>query len=188
MATNCQLADRTSIRAFRAGKQILIVAEGELPTPGFTVDIAPSPLRIFPQQFNLLRCPKPGIWPQVVTPYRVAETFAYPEDQPKVTVHHAEGTDQVTIEDCGTTLSTFADTVRGDAGKQCPPGSDQATGLSRNLSFEEAFAKAVANLPPVQNPVPDALTRVEVVEIGGLFGGIAGFRDLFVRICRTTDA
>jgi hypothetical protein len=29
-----QLAERNSIRAFRAGRYILIVAEGDLPTPG----------------------------------------------------------------------------------------------------------------------------------------------------------
>jgi hypothetical protein len=33
----------------------------------------------------------------------------------------------------------------------------------------------------------DVLVRVQVVEIGGLFGGIAGFNDLFVRVCRTHD-
>jgi hypothetical protein len=31
------------------------------------------------------------------------------------------------------------------------------------------------------------LERIQVVEIGALFGGIAGFRDMFVRICRTHD-
>jgi hypothetical protein len=39
----------------------------------------------------------------------------------------------------------------------------------------------------VKSPPADALSRVEVVEIGGLFGGIAGFHDLFVRVCRTHD-
>lgn len=147
-------------------------------------------LRIFPQQFDLMRCPKPGIWPQVVTSYRYAETVAFPEDQDVVTVHHAEGSDAVSIEDCGVELSTFAKAVTGDtdnAAKQCPPGADQATGMSKTLSFDEAFAKAVANLPPVKSPPADALSRVEVVEIGGLFGGIAGFHDLFVRVCRTHD-
>lgn len=187
MPTSCQLAERTGIRAFRAGKQILIVAEGNLPTPGFTVDITPSLLKIFPQQYDLMRCPKPGIWPQIVTPYRYAETVAFPEDQDVVTVHHADGSDAVTIEPCGPELSTFAKTVAGDGSKQCPPGSDQATGLSKSLSFDEAFAKAVANLPPVHNPPADALERVEVVEVGGLFGGFAGFHDLFVRVCRTVD-
>jgi len=56
MTANCQLAQRTLLRAFRAGKYVLIVAEGELPTPGFDVDIEQSPLRIFPPQFNSSTC------------------------------------------------------------------------------------------------------------------------------------
>src|ERR1700738_5388648 len=88
-----QLAQRDTIQAFRAGRYILIVAKGDLPTPGYEVDIEPSLLQIFPQQYNLVRRSRPGIWPQVVTPYTVAEVFAYPEDQAVVTVHHAGGQD-----------------------------------------------------------------------------------------------
>jgi hypothetical protein len=50
-----ELAQRNRIRAFRLGGYVLIVAEGDLPTPGYEVDIQQSPLRIFPQQYNLLR-------------------------------------------------------------------------------------------------------------------------------------
>jgi hypothetical protein len=187
MTVTCELAERTRVRAFRAQQYVLILAEGELPTPGFDVDIAQSPLRIFPPQFNLLRCPRPGIWPQHVTPYRYAETVQFPADQPTVTVHHAAGTDQVEIEGCGTELSSYVQAISGDADRQCPPGADEATGFSRNLSFEEAFANARANLPPLTTTVADALETIRVVEIGGLFGGFAGFNDLFVRICRTHD-
>lgn len=187
MTSRCQLAQRSSIRAFRSGQYVLIVAEGELPTPGFNVDIVPSLLRIFPQQFNLVQCPKPGVFTQVVTPYRYAEPVRFPEDQPTVTVHHADGSDAVDIEDCGPELAGFTQAISGDPDRPCPEGADEATGFSDNLSFDEAFANAVANLPPIDPPVPDALSRVQVVEIGGLFGGIAGFRDMFVRICRTHD-
>ncbi|MGH4007538.1 MAG: hypothetical protein ACRDTH_05115 [Pseudonocardiaceae bacterium] len=187
MTVTCELAQRTLIRAFRAHDYVLIIAEGELPTPGFNVDIALSPLRIFPQQFNLLRCPRPGIWPQVVTPYRYAETVRFPADQPAVTVHHADGTDQVDIEECGEELAGYVRAISGDADQPCPDGADQATGFSKNLSFDEAFANARANLPPVKSPVADGLEQIQVVAIGGLFGGIAGFHDLFVRICRTHD-
>ncbi|MGH3871789.1 MAG: hypothetical protein ACRDSR_09815 [Pseudonocardiaceae bacterium] len=183
----CELAQRTSIRAFRVQQYVLIIVEGELPTPGFDVDITQSPLLIFPPQFNLLRCPRPGIWPQVITPYHYAETVPFPADQPTVTIHHADGSDQVDIEPFGKELAQFARAVSGNAERPCPEGADQATGFSRNLSFDEAFANALANLPPVESPGADILTRVQVLEIGGLFGGIAGFRDLFVRICRTHD-
>lgn len=187
MTVTCELAQRTKIRAFRAQQYVLIIAGGELPMPGFKVDIAQSPLKIFPQQFNLLRCPRPGIWPQVITPYRYAETVRFPADQPTVTVHHADGTDQVDTEECGKELTEYVRAINGDADRPCPQGADQATGFSKNLSFDEAFANARANLPPVKSPVSDTLEQIQVVAIGGLFGGIAGFNDLFVRICRTHD-
>jgi hypothetical protein len=44
-----QLAQRSDIRAFRAGRYILIVANGELPDPGYDVDIEPSVLQTLPR-------------------------------------------------------------------------------------------------------------------------------------------
>ena len=77
---------------------------------------------------------------------------------------------------------------RGSPDRPCPPDADEATGFSSNLSFDEAFAQTLANLPPLNlTGTADVLVRVQVVEIGDSFGGIAGFNDLFVRICRTHD-
>ncbi len=187
MSDGRELAGRSWIRAFRAAQQILIVAEGDLPTPGHEVDIKQNPIRIFPPHFDLLRCPRPGVWPDVITPFRYAETVRFPEDRPTVTVHHADGEDAVEIEDCGEQLQAYARAVGEGADRRCPEGADEATGFSKNLSFDEAFASAVANLPPIESPVADFLARVQVVEIGALFGGIAGFNDLFVRVCRPHD-
>jgi hypothetical protein len=187
MKNSCELAARTGIHAFRIDQDLLLVAEGELPTPGFRVDIQQDPRRIFPPQFSLLRCQLPGIFPQVITPFRYSETVRFPADQATVTVHHADGSDEVSIEDCGDELSAYAEAMHGSPDRPCPPGADEAVGFSKNLSFDEAFARALANLPPLDVPGADILTRVQVMEIGGLFGGIAGFNDLFVRVCRTHD-
>jgi hypothetical protein len=184
-STKCELASRSSVRAFRIPKHVLIVAEGELPDPGFTVDIVQSPLRIFPQQFNLLRCRQPGVFPQVVTPYVYAEIAAFPQDRDQVTVHHADGSDQVDIAEFGSELAGYATAIQGSPNRPCPEGAEEATGFSRTLSFDEAFANALANLPPSDAPFADALARVEVLEVGGLFGGFPGFNHLFVRVCRT---
>ena len=179
--TAWELADRTSIQAFRAGRYLLIVAEGDLPTPGYDLDIQQSPIRIFPQHYNLVRRERPGIWPDVVVPYRYAEVVVYPADQDVVTVHHRDGQDRVDIQGCGENLAEFAAVV---APQQTEGGRTpvEATGMSPNLSFDEAFANAMANLPEFTAPHPDALGRVDVVEIGGLFGGFAGFHHLFVRV------
>jgi hypothetical protein len=179
-----KLAERSSIQAFRAGPYVLIVAEGKLPSPGYEIDIVQSPLRIYPPQYDLVARSLPGIYPQVVTPYLYGETVRYPEDQSTVTVHHAEGSDQVEIRDSGTELSAYLQTVSGGTGGEA---ADEATGFSKKLSFDEAFANALASLPERTTTAADAMDRVKVVEIGGLFGGVAGFHDMYVRIRRTQD-
>ena len=176
--TTEELAQRDTIRAFRAGRYILIVAKGELPTPGYDVDIEPSPLRIFPQQYNLLRRSRPGIWPAVITPYTVGEVFVYPEDERKVTVHHADGQDQVDIEESGLDLARFTEVV--SAGGFA--ATNEATGMSSRLRFDEAFANAIANLPKCPPTHPDELTSITVLETGALFGGFAGFHHLYVKV------
>jgi len=177
-----QFARRDKIRAYRAGRYILIVATGELPTPGYDADIEPSPLRIYPQQYNLLQRRRPGMWPQVVTPYTYGELFVYPEDQPTVTVHHADGQDEVDIEQAGQDLAEFSSVVS----QESVGAVDEATGLSSRLSFDEAFADALANLPVHEPSHPDEMTSVKVTEVGALFGGIAGFRHLYVKVQSTT--
>jgi hypothetical protein len=185
--TGWELAQRTRIRAYRAGGYLLIVAEGDLPTPGYDVNIEQSPKRIFPPQFNLLRRERPGVWPDVVQPYRYGEVVLYPPDQSIVTVHHRDGQDEVEIEACGTELAGFA-AVFGDRNNEVAgPAPREATGMSRNLSFDEAFADALAQLPPPATSHPDQLTSVVVTETGGLFGGFAGFHHLYVRIQGSSD-
>jgi hypothetical protein len=181
------LAERNRIRAFRAGRYLLILAEGDLPTAGYEVDIELSPLDVFPPQYQLLRRER-VLLPRVVVPYRYGEVVIYPEDQPTVTVDHADGQDEVNIETCGQDLADFAALVSGEAGETSSrSAAAEAIGMSRRLSFDEAFANALANLPPATPPHPDALTRVQVVDTSGLFGGLPGFHHLVVRVRRTTD-
>lgn len=186
--TAWELAQRERIRAFRAGRHVLITAEGDLPTPGWEVDIQQSPQDVFPPQYDLLQRVRPGVWADVVLPYRYAEVVAYPTDEPTVTVHHRDGADRVGIEECGEDLREFADVVADRRSEPDSPPEREGVGMSRNLSFDEAFAAAVADLPArLDAQHPDALTHVQVVEIGGLFGGIAGFHHLVVRVRGGSD-
>jgi len=178
-----QLAERARIRAFRAGRYVLLLAEGHLPDPGFEVDLRRSPLRIFPQQYDLVQRRRPGFFPAVLVPYRYAEVVRFPVEAPTVVVHHADGSDAVDIEECGEELAGFVAVV-SDGASGTRPGAVEAVGSSAALSFDEAFADAVANLPPVEPPFPDAMDRVVVTDTGALFGGIAGLHHLFVRVRR----
>jgi hypothetical protein len=184
LGTGRELAERRTIRAFRFAGRVLLVAAGELPSPGFRVDIVPSPLRIFPQQFELIRIPLPGFWPQVITPYRYTEIVRYPVGQDVIRVHHADGVDAVRIQESLPGLPHLAAPASG----QAVPAGDEATGFSADLSFDEAFADALAGLPPLDDTgAADRLATVRVIDIAGLFGGIAGFHHLTVRVRRTVD-
>lgn len=55
-----------------------------------------------------------------------------------------------------------------------------ATGVSKNLSFDEAFRDALKKLPPEEPVGTDQLTTVRVVRTYALFGGFAGFHELHV--------
>ena len=61
----------------------------------------------------------------------------------------------------------------------------EATGYSPNLSFDEALANANANMPPASLN-PDQIDHRLVVDTGTLFGGLAGFHHLYVKIRRPT--
>jgi hypothetical protein len=102
-------------------------------------------------------------------------------------VHHRDGQDEVEIQACGEELAGFAAAVGERQNQVAGPAPREATGMSRNLSFDEAFADALAQLPPPATSHPDQLTSVVVTETGGLFGGIAGFHHLYVRIRGGSD-
>jgi hypothetical protein len=57
----------------------------------------------------------------------------------------------------------------------------EATGYSPKLSFDEAFADALAKLRG-EPKHPDELIRCRVVETGAEVGGIAGLRRMFVTV------
>jgi hypothetical protein len=185
MNENWEPATRTELSAFRVLGYVLITARGENPHPGYVVDIRQSLIRIFPPQFALVRRQLPGLWPQQISPYRYAEVISYPVDQSTVRVHHADGFDDVEIQEAAKQLESFISAIRGSEQRPCPPGAEQATGFSRTFSFDEAFADAQARFPESPDTHPDQLVTLEVLETGALIGGFAGFNHLFVRVSRT---
>lgn len=174
----CELASRRSIRAFYLREFLLIVAEGDLPTPCYEVEIEQNLLTVEPPEFVLKRCYTGGFCPEVITPYKESKMFHRRSRPQQIVVHHADGSDTVEVENLGEG-SPLQDSLIASS----KPGGDEAIGRSRNLSFDEAFADALRNLPPL-DPHPDQMDVVIVDEIRGEFGGIAGFRDLVVKVRR----
>jgi hypothetical protein len=178
MALSVRLASRQSVRGFydAADGQILIVAEGEAGA-GDQVEIDEVVPPTTPLAFRVLAVRRPGIWPAIVRPYRVAAFSRVAGDPDRVRVagnvevHHADGVDQVQLAPMPADL----------AGGRSSPRARSSTGYSPSLSFDEAFSDALAGLTGGDD-TPDALLQVRVEEIGGMFGGFAGFHHLYVRL------
>ena len=95
-------AERTAIHAFYSHSQLLIVAEGDLPSPEFEIDIsqvATDEERGTPT-FQLTRRPRPGVTdpPQIRTPFRYGEIFSIGRPPEIVLVRHSTGYDEVNVE------------------------------------------------------------------------------------------
>jgi hypothetical protein len=183
--TRCELARRTSVQAVRVSGGVLIVAHGEAPTADYRIELEQNPLPVDPPEFFLTQCGAPGSWPEAVTPYTVYELFSLAAVPGRIVVHHAEGRDDVQIEQPEQALlgSLYTDEEAG--GLQAPAlQADEAVGLSRTLSMDEAFRDAVRRLPPFGEPRPQRLQEFRIVEIVAQFGGPAGFRHLLVRVRR----
>jgi hypothetical protein len=59
----------------------------------------------------------------------------------------------------------------------------RATGVSQAFDFDEAFTDALRRLPIFQQTDPGLpLPLVDVVAVGALYGGFAGFSHLFMRV------
>jgi len=178
-----ELSTRDSLRAFFGHGHLVLVARGHFPTPGYQADIEQSPIDVFPPEFSVLRRRLPGAYPRVLAPFVHAEVFPLGARPDAVPVHHADGVDDVPVEELDDALPGCAAVLRGAAGVAA--GAESVVGFSSTLSFDEAFADALGKLPPVSAPHPDALATVRVVDSGGMFGGIAGFHHLYVRVERT---
>ncbi|MCA9689334.1 MAG: hypothetical protein KC636_06965 [Myxococcales bacterium] len=249
-----ELATRTSITAYYSRSQLLIIAEGKLPTPDWEIDISQDRRREHPPSFVLSRRPRPGETGNEETPFRYGEIFAIGRPPDHIVLRHADGEDRVPVEftnqelvDIVLSLSLgdnhgdvleiplfddmeenaplpraqqSGDVLVGKAaiGASTPPPGGitggqtgfnlgggglsqetgrhaqagvladinvryrEAVGYSNKLSFDEAFADALKKLPPPALKFPDMMETVEVVHIGGTFGGIAGYHRLEVRI------
>ncbi len=247
-----QLATRTSITAYYSRSQLLIIAEGKLPTPDWEIDISQEHANQPAPTFKLSRRPRPTDTGDEETPFRYGEIFTIGRPPDHIVVRHADGDDRVPVEftnqelvdivlslsledaqsdvveipmlddmgdepssstydsglhhiaasDSSTQLSGGGDVMvgqaipaMGGASINLDPGQSgsgmlndlsvryrESVGYSNKLSFDEAFADALKKLPPPAMKFPDMMETVEVVHIGGTFGGIAGFHRLEVRI------
>lgn len=181
------LASRTRVEAYQLLGHLIIVVEGELPSPGFEVDIEQRPQHGGLASYQIVRRAKAGLWPEVVTPFRYGEMFEVEALPAEIELVHAEGADRVVVL-AERPPAPYEPAETAQQGVEAPvpsgPLEHVATGFSPALSFDEAFADALQNLPSFQPGHPDQLATVRVEEIGALFGGVAGFHQMYVKVKR----
>lgn len=99
MTEQREYAARTSIHAFYSHSQLLIVAEGELPSPEYEIDIGHLSGEDVPT-FQLTRRPRPTAEsvPPKATPFRYGEIFSIGRPPEVIRVKHSSGLDDVGVE------------------------------------------------------------------------------------------
>src|SRR5687768_2321234 len=89
---------RASYRAEQARDAVIIFAFGWHPTPGYIDFFEQSPIDVFPPEFIFRSIPPGVIVPQVVTPFAIWVMFGASEPIKTVTVHDADGSHEVPVE------------------------------------------------------------------------------------------
>jgi hypothetical protein len=84
--------------ASQSGGQVTVRAGGENPTAGYVTKLTPSPLRIWPPQYLLVRHPPDGMAAQVITPYTVSANFNSTDRVATIIVTDAAGKHEVKVE------------------------------------------------------------------------------------------
>lgn len=173
-----QPAEVTHVWASYGRGMLRIRISGTVPATCWKARIRQSMIDVYPPQFEAVRFRTGSICLQVVTPYVVEDSFALPEPPgDSIVLHTADGPMDVAIEPGGPPEPRPMAPDEGEF--------DEAEGRSfRRLSFEEALENAITSLPPVDDPTPDWLDRIEVVGSHVEIGGIAGSHDLVVRVRR----
>ena len=181
----CALSSRKSFRAFYVDDYLLIVATLDI-GPGYDLHLRRSLLPTATPEFTFEACRRPGIWPQFIqVDVHFAEIFRIGPRPDRIRIHHAGGVDDIGVEALTDQLSAFGATLPSRPVEAAAAG--EATGYSTRLSFDEAFADAHANLPPLTPGRADQIEHVTVTETGALFGGFAGFHHLYVKIRRSLE-
>ena len=89
---------RASYTAQQVPDAVIIFATGCHPRPGYVDFFEQSPIRIFPPQFIFRTIPPTGIGPQVLTPFAIWVMFGASEPVESVTVHDADGSHEIKVE------------------------------------------------------------------------------------------
>ncbi len=150
-----EYAARTSIHAFYSHSQLLIVAEGELPSPEYEIDIGHLPDEMTPT-FQLTRRPRPSAAEAApkVTPFRYGEIFSIGRPPEVIRVQHSTGLDDVNVEFTRDDLVDIVLSLSGGDVEMALPETDADSGPLPPPPPSGAEALGPRKAPPPLSTLP----------------------------------
>lgn len=171
MTEQREYAARTNIHAFYSHSQLLIVAEGELPSTEYEIDIGQQAGESIPT-FALTQCPRPTAanTPPKATPFRYGEIFSIGRPPDIIRVRHKEGLDDVNVEFTRDDLVDIVLSLSGGDVEVALPDSDS----DPNAPIPPPPPSGFDTNPPAPEPAPPVETRpLTPSERAGILGDIA---------------
>jgi hypothetical protein len=160
MSEQRDYAARTAIHAFYSHSQLLIVAEGELPSPEFEIDISQITGDGGLPTFQLTRRARPTATDAVQpTPFRYGEIFSIGRPPQTVLVRHSTGTDEVAVEFTRKDLVDIVLSLSGGDIEVSLPVKETASDHDIPPPPPHASADEPAPLAPADEPAPPVLSR-----------------------------
>lgn len=156
-------------RAVRLGSEVHIRASGELGYITDFADLRQLPIRIYPPEFGFFVY-RAGVGLPTTRKFGFVSRFAYPPNEPNLTIHDAAGRHSIPIHDPSLLPLRTAIAASGSS----------ATGYGATL--QEAVDHAIVQLPPPHGDGADILYRYSVLDQGKLVGGFVGFDTFYAEV------
>ncbi|WP_434426625.1 hypothetical protein [Nannocystis pusilla] len=171
MTEQREYATRTNLHAFYSHSQLLIVAEGELPSTEYEIDIGHQAGEAVPT-FALTHRARPTAadTPPKATPFRYGEIFSIGRPPNVIRVRHKEGLDDVNVEFTRDDLVDIVLSLSGGDVEVTLPDSDGDTSSPIPPPPPSGFD---TNPAPPESSAPVETRPLTASEKAGILGDIA---------------
>ena len=171
MTEQREYATRTNLHAFYSHSQLLIVAEGELPSTEYEIDIGHQAGEAVPT-FALTHRARPTAAdaPPKATPFRYGEIFSIGRPPDVIRVRHKEGLDDVSVEFTRDDLVDIVLSLSGGDVEVTLPDNDGDTNTSIPPPPPSGFD---TNPPSPESSAPVETRPLTASEKAGILGDIA---------------
>jgi hypothetical protein len=172
---NCEPSERDELRAYWTGDHVLLVAVGSYVESCWSPRLERSVLTVWPPEFVLSKCRTADICLPVVTPFVISEAFPLGTRPEAVVVDHADGKDEVPVQDIPTAATAWS-----PPSPAVSEARDEVRVRATSLtSFADAIEEAFRKIPP---DGPEGYTAAQVKRQWISRGGFVGITQYHVEL------